>query len=161
MDRLRIRRRLEREERGASLVEFALVLPIFALLLFGLIDFGLVFGGFVTLRNDVGAAARNAAVDFIASSCTSATNPMLCTVQSNIGSLPGIVPGSIKVAISFPTGTASVGQPVLICAQATIHSTTGITSPFLNGRSIHASTEMRLEQTPSYLAGTSSTGFSC
>ncbi len=157
----RTRRLRRRDEKGASLVEFAIILPIFALLLFGLIDFGMVFGGFIVLRNDVGAAARSASVDYIVPSCKSASNPMICTIQSDIGSLPGVVSGSVEVAITFPTGTASVGQPVVVCAQATVHSLTGITSPILNGRIIHASTQMRIEQNPTYTAGTSTTGYSC
>src|SRR5215469_877837 len=39
--RRRVLRR--RGEEGASLVEFAIVVPVFALLLFAMIDFGLVF----------------------------------------------------------------------------------------------------------------------
>lgn len=153
--------RVRRDERGSSLVEFAFILPIFALMLFGLIDFGMVFGGYISLRSDVGAAARSASVDYIPPSCTTAPNPMLCTLNSDIGALPGVVRGSVKVAVTFPSGTVQVGQPVLVCARATLRSTSGLTSTFLNGHAITVSSETRLEQIPSYLAGTSSVGFTC
>jgi Flp pilus assembly protein TadG len=50
------------DERGQAIVEFALVLPILALLLFGIIQFGLVFNNYVTLTDAVRAGARKAAV---------------------------------------------------------------------------------------------------
>ena len=48
---------------GAALVEFALVLPIFALMLFGMIELGLAFAGWSSLRNAVQTGARLASVD--------------------------------------------------------------------------------------------------
>ena len=47
---------------GQSLVEFALVLPILALLLFGVIQFGIIFGGYNSLINSVREAARYGSV---------------------------------------------------------------------------------------------------
>jgi len=52
-----IRSRTRRISRGQSLVEFALVLPIFMLLLFGLID----MGRYVYLNSTLSQAAREAA----------------------------------------------------------------------------------------------------
>ena len=44
------------------MAEFALVLPLLALLLFGVIQFGLVFQNYVTLTDAVRAGSRQAAV---------------------------------------------------------------------------------------------------
>jgi Flp pilus assembly protein TadG len=44
------------------MVEFALVLPILCLLLFGVIQFGIVFNNYVDLTDAVRAGARKAAV---------------------------------------------------------------------------------------------------
>ena len=49
--------RMERP-RGQALPEFALVLPLLALLLFGTIQFGIIFGGYIGLINSVREAAR-------------------------------------------------------------------------------------------------------
>lgn len=49
-------------ERGQSLTEFALALPILALLLFAVIQFGIVFNNYVTLTDATRAGARKAAV---------------------------------------------------------------------------------------------------
>jgi Flp pilus assembly protein TadG len=61
--KLRSRRKIEiGSERGQSLTEFALALPILALLLFAVIQFGIVFNNYVTLTDATRAGARKAAV---------------------------------------------------------------------------------------------------
>lgn len=57
------RRKIDiRSERGQSLTEFALALPILALLLFAVIQFGIAFNNYVTLTDATRAGARKAAV---------------------------------------------------------------------------------------------------
>ena len=50
------------DERGQAFTEFALVLPILALLLFAVIQFGIVFNNYVTLTDATRAGARKGAV---------------------------------------------------------------------------------------------------
>ena len=50
-------RRLMREEDGAAVVEFALVMPILALIIFGIIDFGRAF---YTVNNIISAVREGA-----------------------------------------------------------------------------------------------------
>ena len=50
------------EERGQTTTQFAIVLPILCLLLFGVIQFGILFNNYVTLTDAVRAGARKAAV---------------------------------------------------------------------------------------------------
>ena len=50
------------DERGQTMVEFAIVLPVLCLLLFGAIQFGILFNNYVTLTDAVRAGARKAAV---------------------------------------------------------------------------------------------------
>lgn len=54
--------RISRREQGQTLTEFALVLPLLALLLFGVIQFGIVFHQYVTLTDAVRAGGRQGAV---------------------------------------------------------------------------------------------------
>lgn len=143
-----------RGETGATLVEFALIIPVFALLLFATIDFGLVFGGFITLRNGTDAAARLAAVSQIDPSCTTTnspmSNPMLCTLQNRVGKeFQGIESGTVQVNYFFPGGQAA-GNLIKVCASVPLKSTTSFTGPFLNGKRISASSTVRLEQTPAW-----------
>jgi Flp pilus assembly protein TadG len=122
-----------KDERGASTVEFALVLPVFLLLLFALVDFGLVFSGYTTMRSGVSASARLASLDEYtysgSATCSGGPNTdtedMVCTTMSEMGKILAIVPGSIEVGICFTpyTGTGGAGS----CA-AEGSSTTGTQS---------------------------------
>jgi Flp pilus assembly protein TadG len=51
-----------RNERGQTMTEFALVLPILVVLMLGIVQFGLAFNNYVTLTDAVRAGARKAAV---------------------------------------------------------------------------------------------------
>lgn len=51
-----------RSERGQTMTEFALVLPVLVVLLFGIIQFGITFNHYLTLTDAVRAGARKAAV---------------------------------------------------------------------------------------------------
>ncbi len=49
-------------EKGQSLVEFALVAPIFFLVLFAIVDFGMAFHAWITVTNSAREGARIGAV---------------------------------------------------------------------------------------------------
>jgi Flp pilus assembly protein TadG len=49
-------------ERGQSLVEFALILPLFLLLMFAIVDFGMGFYSWITVTNAAREGARIGAV---------------------------------------------------------------------------------------------------
>lgn len=135
------------------MVEFALVLPVFALLLFGLIDFGMAYQSLIGLRNGVNAGARVASVGGpVDPSCSGAPDPMVCTVGDRIGRLLAVQPNTLVVSVGL-TGTQA-GDTVTVTAQAQLESTTGITGPFLDGKHICSSSELRLEQDVSDFAGT-------
>jgi Flp pilus assembly protein TadG len=57
------RRKIDiRSQQGQSLTEFALALPVLALLLFAVIQFGIAFNNYVTLTDATRAGARKAAI---------------------------------------------------------------------------------------------------
>ena len=70
-------------ERGQSLVEIALVMPIFIVLIMGIVDFGLALRSYVTVTNSVREGARYAIV------CPSTTSdsPIADRVQSSSNGL--------------------------------------------------------------------------
>ena len=61
-----------KKQRGQSLVEFALILPMFALFLFGLIYGGIMFRDFLDFSNEARAVARQIAVASDTAATTSA-----------------------------------------------------------------------------------------
>jgi Flp pilus assembly protein TadG len=64
-------RHLRQEKRGQALVEFALIVPVFILLLVGLFDLGRGVFAFNTISNAAREAARVAIVD---QDCTTIKN---------------------------------------------------------------------------------------
>ena len=65
---MNLKRRIE-NERGQTMTEFAFVLPILLVLLFGIIQFGIIFNNYVALTDAARAASRKGAVS------RSASNP--------------------------------------------------------------------------------------
>jgi Flp pilus assembly protein TadG len=56
------RRNHIRDERGQTMVEFALVAPLLCLILFGILQFGALYNDYVTLTDATRVGARKAAV---------------------------------------------------------------------------------------------------
>jgi Flp pilus assembly protein TadG len=141
-----------------SLVEFALVLPLLLVLLLGMLDFGKAFNYWIDETHLANEAARWAVVN---------KNPGSGTLQQYVqqqADTPELrdggtssVPSPLQICISFPSGTANVGDPVHVTASATYNwlpflgTRLGITSTTITG-----SSTMRLEAQPTnYGAGCS------
>jgi Flp pilus assembly pilin Flp len=124
--RARSRGHRQRDEAGAALVEFALILPVFALMLFGMVQFGLAYTGWDQLRNSVQNGARMAAEDDLGSppsGCTPppALNPnmqdLVCEIQGVIGT-PSGTSGTPAVALYFTDLNGGQPTEVVVCARA-------------------------------------------
>jgi Flp pilus assembly protein TadG len=90
-----------KNERGQTMVEFALVLPILALLLFGVIQFGIAFNNYITLTDAVRAGARKAAVS------GDATDPVGTTTTEVKNSAGGLDTSQLNVSVSSTWQTGS------------------------------------------------------
>ena len=55
-------KRKMKNERGQTMTEFALILPILLVLLFGIVQFGVIFNNYVTLTDAARTASRKGAV---------------------------------------------------------------------------------------------------
>jgi len=61
---MRIRRhRIIKSEKGASAVEFAIILPILIILVFGIVEFGIAYNNYIALTHAAREGARLAAVN--------------------------------------------------------------------------------------------------
>ena len=58
------KRKKNRRESGQAIVEFAIVLPLFMLLVMGIIDFGWLFYNYISVENSARNAARIACVEY-------------------------------------------------------------------------------------------------
>ena len=148
-----------RGEKGATLVEFAFVVPILLLLIFGAIDFGVTYNNQQTLRNSVREAGRRAIVgpDKVAEDGCTTVGDVGCLVKAraDMGDLAGdemltmvCFPDS-ETAPSCPVGNAgdkSIGDVIRICAIYPVESVTGLLDPFIGGRRLTSRVDLRLEQ---------------
>jgi Flp pilus assembly protein TadG len=142
---------LFRNEDGAALVEFALVLPLLLVLLLGMVDLGKAYNYWIDETHLSHTAARWAAVN---------KNPGPgATLQQSIrgeadtdelknGGTDSIA-NPVQVCVSFPNGTSNVGDPVKITVSADYNFLSFLTSQSgLTAKTITGSSTMRLEAVP-------------
>ena len=113
------------------MVEFALVLPILALLLFSVVQFGLVFNNYLTLTDAVRSGARRAAVsrhtaDPAGTARTAVRNAATDLRPADLNVVvtanPGWTPGSeATVTADYPYRISLLG---LVVKSGRMHSTT-------------------------------------
>ena len=76
------------------MTEFALVLPILVILLFGVIQFGIVFNNYIAVTDAARAGARKGAVG------RHLQNPEAAVVQSVRNSAPGLRQSDLNVSVT-------------------------------------------------------------
>ncbi len=87
-----------RGERGSSAVEFAILLPVFALIIFGILEFGSAYGDYLAIAHAAREGARLAAVgDYSESEVAKRAYP--------------VSPTSISISYLSPDGTPRHGFP--------------------------------------------------
>jgi Flp pilus assembly protein TadG len=144
-----------RGERGGSLVEFALALPILLTIVFGIAEYGVAYNNYVSLRSGVRDGARQGVVASFGSdsACTHTgstpstnTKLLLCLTKSRIGTQAA---AQVRFGVAFPdAGGYVVGNRMKVCAQYRLNSVTGYPAfaPMLNNRAMTSKVEMRIEQ---------------
>ncbi|WP_345503536.1 TadE/TadG family type IV pilus assembly protein [Pedococcus ginsenosidimutans] len=115
-------------EGGASAVEFALIVPVLFLLLFGIIDYGFLFFDAIGLRQGAREAARQAVVQQFDPACTTGTSmdKIACATKRATDNTLGA--SSVRVQVLTPDGWVQGGR-LVVCAQVKETSLTGYT-PF-------------------------------
>ena len=71
-----------RSDEGQSIVEFAIVLPVLVLLIFGITQFGLAFRNYISITDAARVGARAAAVKRTSSPCAAASTAIQSTVSA-------------------------------------------------------------------------------
>jgi Flp pilus assembly protein TadG len=171
-----------RRERGQSLVEFALVAPIFFILVFGIIQVGLVMAAQNGLVDGVRNAARRAATYRINEE---SFNPVVfgsicATIQTDLNTrlheqLIGYAPGRVTSNITYEWVTGPDGAAAGYFLVAHVQATYGnplyvpLISFFLDSSdgttdgkmSLQASEQMRVENPPLVPVGLPTTVYTC
>src|SRR2546421_10045949 len=117
---LNTRRNRVRDERGQTMAEFAVVLPILVVLLFGIVQFGILFNNYVTLTDAARAGARAAAVSRndsdpvgTATAAVRASANGLTQANLNVSIASSWDPGSdVTVTASYPYSIKLLGWVV-------------------------------------------------
>lgn len=136
------------DDRGANLVEFALVAPFLFVLLFGVVEFAWVFATNLDVKHGAREAARITAVNEPAGG-----NAALATEICGRMDLVGASPTSITWASD---GTPAVGEGVSVTVATNDFSTlTGLIDwAFPAGlTSLESTVEIRIEQPPDWSDG--------
>lgn len=59
---IRLPKKLRKDERGAAIIEFALILPFLVVFIWGIVQIGLLFQAYAGMQNALGEAARYATI---------------------------------------------------------------------------------------------------
>ena len=143
------RRTGQPDERGATLVEFAFVLPVFILFLFAIIDFGWLFAQFL----DVKQGAREGARLAIVNDCPGINDRDRCRDEI----VEKICARTSDLDDNFTT--VRLGEPALEAYTAEVEVTypakslTGLMAVFINDRTLTATVRMRREKPRAWNTG--------
>ena len=124
--------------RGASVVEFAIVAPIFFLLIMGIIEYGRMVMVQQIITNASREGARYAVLDGSTSATVTTTVETYLTNVAISGATVTVTPNSI--------GSAAFGDPVEVTVDIPFSKVSWLPTPlFLNTSKLTASTVMRRE----------------
>ncbi|MGH8891915.1 MAG: TadE family protein [Actinomycetes bacterium] len=129
-------------------MEFALVVPILLLLLFGIIDYGLLFNNALSVKQGVREAARQGVVSNYGSSCSMsfsvAPSPNLQKLACTVVDRTSVVTGTPYVKIKLPDGWVK-GKSLVVCEMVQSSGLTGVT-PMPDGGVVTSKVEMSIEK---------------
>ena len=89
---------LGRRRRGATMVEFALIVPILLAILLGIMEFGWLVKNKLQLANAVREGARDAAVGLKTDASPGSTESIEARIRNRAAGLPG-VPGELAITL--------------------------------------------------------------
>ena len=133
-------------ERGAALVELALIAPILFALLFGIIDFGWAFTEQLDVKHGAREGSRLVAVNYRASTATgnAQADEIIDEICRRLDGGSGTA-----VTLQIPNGqtgpVGSVGQYATVSVNRPAVSLSGLFSPIFSGKSLSSEVETRLE----------------
>ncbi|MBN8210563.1 pilus assembly protein [Bacillus sp. NTK071] len=123
-----------KSEKGQSMVEFALVLPVLVMLLFGIVDFGRIFHAYITIDHASREAARVASIG--------ESDSKIVSTAVTSGSSIHLSSGQVSVS---PGGTKTAGSDVRVTITYPITFLTPVISSISGPITLSSSAAMRVE----------------
>ena len=134
----RLFRLYRKQRRAAAVVEFAIVAPLFFLLVFGMIEYGRMVMVQQIITNASREGARSAVLD----------GATATEVQNNVDEFleqSSISGAEVTITPSDPS-TAAFGEPITVTVSIDFADASWLPSPmYLGGQQMSASTSMRRE----------------
>ncbi len=133
-------------EKGAVLVEFALILPIFLLLIFGTMEAGWAFAQMNDVHHGVREGARLAAVNYDPDD-SPGTNDVYTEMCARLGLVSGSGPiVTLTAADSNGDGFIGRGDTANSAVSVPYQSLTGFLDSIFGSFTLASNTDFRLEQ---------------
>ena len=135
----KVGRLYRKKRRGATAVEFALVAPVFILLILGMIEFGRMVMVQQLLTNASREGARQAVLD-------GSTVTQIKTVIEDYLSDTSVPVDTNNISVTPDPSTAEFGDPITVSVMVPYSDVSWLPTPtFLGGANMEASTVMRRE----------------
>lgn len=134
------------KEKGANLVEFALLAPLLFLLLFGIIEFGWVFSQNLDVRHGAREGARLAAVNYPVGPLASAPARTASQTSAIVAEVCGRMDVAAGAKVTFAS-SGDVGDPATATVRAPAETLTGFLDWAIpSSLELSSTVEIRLEQ---------------
>ncbi|MCZ4499586.1 MAG: pilus assembly protein [Marmoricola sp.] len=145
-----VMKRRHRDQRGAAVVEFALIVPVLAMIVFGIVDFGWAMNRDTLVNNAAREGAREGSLNPVQADIVAVVRRSLAPVEP-VGTNPSKITVTVtcrkpddSVCTNFTTDAVPGGT--VIVAVALNHSwITPTGSVFGNGLVLRKTVEMRIE----------------
>lgn len=127
------------DERGATIVEFALVASLLILIVFGLVDFGDTQNDLQSLRQGVRETAR-----LVATQQPAATPLSTSDIVNSVIDRTGLPATRLRVDWTPEGSTVTRGNTIRVCVEYDVQALTGVGRPFLPD-TVTSKVDMRVE----------------
>lgn len=144
------------DDRGASMVEFALVLPLLILIIFGIVEFGYLYAQHLDVRHGAREGARMASVNYDPESwggtnITAGQNQLAQLINDTCERMDFADNADVTVSLVDDTGTATEdnqpGDYIQVQVSATPEQITGLFGPVIDPITLDSTVQMRIETT--------------
>lgn len=136
-------RNRDKDERGAALVEFAIVMPLLLVLIFGMVEAGWAFNSQLDATHAAREAGRLAAVN--ATPVNGGGNQSIKIIFETCDRIDA----SADVSMRLTRTGSQIGGELLAEVRHQYQPLVGFL-PFFNGLTLHSEISMRLEQTATW-----------